>query len=101
LFYDKRFQVIYDLKGNQRGRHIEPSGKPGEVLLDANLEKSALPSPSHCARTVAERRMPAPPSSAVEPSTVPARLQQEDPPLGAPQRQCVRGPPSVWSLPRA
>lgn len=40
LFYERKFQLIYDLKGNTRNRHVEPTGRQGEVLLDSNLEQS-------------------------------------------------------------
>ena len=79
--------MIYDLKGNQRGRHIEPSGKAGEVLLDANLEKSSFffrPDASSQTLTTLPRL-----NSTLESPSLPARLQQKDPPFGPPQRQCV------------
>ncbi|KAH8119967.1 hypothetical protein DFH11DRAFT_1557576 [Phellopilus nigrolimitatus] len=45
LFYDKRFQKIFDLKGSTRNRHVQSTGRENEVLLDENLVQTAHLSP--------------------------------------------------------
>ncbi|KAJ9100526.1 hypothetical protein QFC21_003569 [Naganishia friedmannii] len=41
LFYERRFERIYDLKGSMRNRLVQATGKENQVLLDENLMEIA------------------------------------------------------------
>lgn len=45
LFYDKKIDRIFDLKGSMRNRHVEQTGKENEVLLDENMVEYIYESP--------------------------------------------------------
>lgn len=45
LFYDRRIDRIFDLKGSMRNRHVEQTGKENEVLLDENMVEYIYESP--------------------------------------------------------
>lgn len=45
LFYDKKIDRIFDLKGSMRNRHVEQTGKANEVLLDENMVEYIYESP--------------------------------------------------------
>ena len=40
LFYDRELTQVFDLKGSTRNRHVQPSNRPHEVLMDENLVES-------------------------------------------------------------
>ncbi|KAH7107138.1 hypothetical protein BKA62DRAFT_765689 [Auriculariales sp. MPI-PUGE-AT-0066] len=41
LFYSRKFTTIYDLKGSNRNRLVQTTGRENEVLLDENLAQTA------------------------------------------------------------
>ena len=45
LFYDRKIDRIFDLKGSMRNRHVEQTGKENEVLLDENMVEYIYESP--------------------------------------------------------
>lgn len=45
LFYNKKPDRIFDLKGSMRNRHVEQTGKANEVLLDENMVEYIYESP--------------------------------------------------------
>lgn len=45
LFYGKQMSNIWDLKGSTRNRHVQPTGRPNEVLQDENFLEMTYQNP--------------------------------------------------------
>lgn len=56
LFYGKKVSNIWDLKGSTRNRHVQPTGRPSEVLQDENFLEMTSQNPlfvrEHSKRTL-------------------------------------------------